>query len=1127
MTAMKSLLQYVISRICVWLILPLTGLGQDIHFDLVQRPQDQLGAAVIALAQDQRGLLWIGTTNGLFKFDGSQYTAYHNQPSNHNSISDDVIECIAADQQGYIWIGCLQNASGLDRLDPSTGIFSHFHHHENDAYSVSSDTVYAILQDHEGTIWVGTENGLDRFDSKTNRFYHYQYKENDPASLSFNQVRAIYEDKEGVLWVGTGSPWPAENIRKEGGLNRLDKKTGKFTRWLHNDKDPNSLTDNRIRAIFEDSHGNFWVGSAGDGLHKMDRKTGRFERLLYNPSHPDGLSRPPVKGDYSGGEDHITFITEDVKGRLWIGTHNGGINVYDPVTKKSSWYGLGKNSREKLQENNFWAACRTSDGLLWISTFNLNFYKINPYRLVIPHTYTGFITKAFAEDEEQTLWFATNKGLVHQDNKGIIHKLSIDKDSSWNTNKIFFIQKDNNNRLWFASLHGLFYMDSGTNKIVGYHSEVGYTSSVHPDTIFMINKVKDNNLCLATSRGLKILDVKTGVFTTYLHDPEDTNSLYQNYIYSLATSKNEDIWVGTMSGISRLNRLTGKFKRYPGQFQVFCLLEDSEENFWAGTGNGLFRYDRKADIFLPFTDQAGIINKTESIFGLAEDSHQNLWLNTSGGILRMNKERNETMMFGKNYGIEPASLTRHGFTRKNGEVLFGDSTGYYTFNGSLSNQDTSRPLVNISRFLLNDIAVEPSPHGILSVPLEQTEEIRLKYNQNTFSIGFSTIDFVSDPQYSRLIYMLQNYDNNWRQSNESREAFYFNLPPGKYLFKVKAYGANGRSAEKQIGVIIAPPWWTSWWAYTFYGLCLVIGIFFADRIQRKVVIEKERQRTRERELAQAKEIEKAYKQLETAHENLKATQGQLVQAEKMASLGELTAGIAHEIQNPLNFMNNFSEVNTELIDEMKEELKAGNNKEAFTIADNIAENERKINYHGRRADAIVKSMLQHSRISSGKKEPADINALADEYLRLSYHGLRARDNLFNVTMKTDFDQTIHHLNVISQDIGRVLLNLYNNAFYAVNEKRKTAGADYEPTLWVSTKKINNRVEMMVKDNGGGITQKVKDKIFQPFFTTKPTGQGTGLGLSLSYDIIKAHGGEIRVETKEGEFTEFVVQIPEV
>jgi signal transduction histidine kinase len=252
----------------------------------------------------------------------------------------------------------------------------------------------------------------------------------------------------------------------------------------------------------------------------------------------------------------------------------------------------------------------------------------------------------------------------------------------------------------------------------------------------------------------------------------------------------------------------------------------------------------------------------------------------------------------------------------------------------------------------------------------------------------------------------------------------------------------------------------------------------------------------------------------------------------MASLGELTAGIAHEIQNPLNFVNNFSEVNTELIEEMKEEIDKGNIKEVRAIANDIADNEQKINHHGKRADAIVKGMLQHSRSSSGVKEPTDINALADEYLRLSYHGLRAKDKSFNVTLQTNFDVGlssgqggIGKINIIPQDIGRVLLNLYNNAFYAACEGVvKNPQLKHEPTVWVSTKKVGDKVFIYVKDNGTGISQKVLDKIFQPFFTTKPSGQGTGLGLSLAYDIIKAHGGEIKVETKEGEFTEFIIQL---
>ena len=271
--------------------------------------------------------------------------------------------------------------------------------------------------------------------------------------------------------------------------------------------------------------------------------------------------------------------------------------------------------------------------------------------------------------------------------------------------------------------------------------------------------------------------------------------------------------------------------------------------------------------------------------------------------------------------------------------------------------------------------------------------------------------------------------------------------------------------------------------------------------------------------------------VESTLQELKQTQSQLIQSEKMASLGELIAGIAHEIQNPLNFVNNFSEVNKELLVEMKDGLKKGNIEEVNSLADDVIDNEDKIIFHGKRADAIVKGMLQHSRSSSGQKEPTDINALCDEYLRLCYHGLRAKDKSFNATMKTDFDERIDKINIVPQDIGRVVLNLLTNAFYVVDEKKKQQPENYEPLVTVTTKRLGSplgdggKVEIKVADNGNGIPQNIVDKIFQPFFTTKPTVQGTGLGLSLSYDIIKAHGGEIKVETKEGEGSEFIIQLP--
>jgi signal transduction histidine kinase len=300
---------------------------------------------------------------------------------------------------------------------------------------------------------------------------------------------------------------------------------------------------------------------------------------------------------------------------------------------------------------------------------------------------------------------------------------------------------------------------------------------------------------------------------------------------------------------------------------------------------------------------------------------------------------------------------------------------------------------------------------------------------------------------------------------------------------------------------------------------LVVALLFISIIT-GIVLRHNKQRQKAYSL-----LQKQKERTEDALLQLKSTQAQLIQSEKMASLGELTAGIAHEIQNPLNFVNNFSDVNAELIEELQQEADNGNVDEVKSIAKDIKDNEQKINHHGKRADAIVKGMLQHSRASSGKKEPVDINALADEYLRLSYHGLRAKDKDFNATLQTDFDESIGKINVVPQDIGRVLLNLYNNAFYAVAEKKKVQGEAYEPVVTISTSEVDHGVEIRVGDNGNGIPKRVVDKIFQPFFTTKPTGQGTGLGLSLSYDIIKAHGGEIKVESNEGEGTQFEIQLP--
>jgi signal transduction histidine kinase len=404
----------------------------------------------------------------------------------------------------------------------------------------------------------------------------------------------------------------------------------------------------------------------------------------------------------------------------------------------------------------------------------------------------------------------------------------------------------------------------------------------------------------------------------------------------------------------------------------------------------------------------------------------------------------------------------------------------------------------------------------VSGPYNMPVNLSLPHYQNYLQFHFAQVH--GDEQDTTWYqYILEGINKKWTRTSNPYSESYLSLNPGDYTFKVSSLYKGTWNKPIEFKFTIMPPWWQTWWAYTLFalGTLVIIGLIVHYRSRmlkaENILLEKKvAQRTNE---------------LKKSLEELKTTQVQLIQSEKMASLGELTAGIAHEIQNPLNFVNNFSEVNNELIEELENELKNNNTNEAILIAKDIKENEQKINHHGKRADAIVKSMLQHSRASTGTKESTDINALCDEYLRLSYHGLRAKDKTFNADFKTDFDQSIGKINIIPQDIGRVLLNLYNNAFYAVNEKKKQQGENYESVVTVNTKKINDKVEIRVTDNGNGIPQKVIDKIFQPFFTTKPTGLGTGLGLSLSYDIIKAHGGEIKVESKEGKGSEFVILLP--
>lgn len=1104
-------------------------LSQEVIFNRVPAPEEQPWPWITGITQDPRGFMWFASVNGLYAHDGLRTIFYKHDLSNPNSISNNISSCIHADKNGIIWIGT--SGGGLDRFDPATQLFSHYRHNEKDASSLSSNIVQAIGEDREGFLWVGTNHGLNRLDKKSGKFTRYLHEADEPGTLSCNDIGCIYEDSKGILWIGTGDCWSRnQGLNKEGGLNFMDKKTGRFKRFLHDPGDASSLIDNRVGAIFEDTRGTFWVGTCGDGLHTLDRSTGKFTRHQYDPLQPNKLSRPPVSKALTSIEDYITFITEDSGGSVWIGTLMSGLVRYDPQTKKTLNYYSDSKNESGFNDQSGWAAYTSKDGVLWMSTWQQTIFKVDPQQTSLQRWTISKPLRALYKDQQEHIWLGTDSTFVEITKDENILKTYPAKDMV----NINAIQEDTGNKMWVGTFNGLFLFDTHTGKSIRYSHDAGNSGSLINNTVLCLHKTRDGKLWIGTAEGLDQFDAGARRFIHFNSDQKDSNSGPPFNVDRLLEDARGRLWAGSEGfGVSRYEPKTGKFKTFLRGSYISSLLQDSSGILWAGAQNGFYRFDQSLDAFVPFPDpQTG--KKIINVLFTVEDNQKALWILTQRLLMRLNAKRDRLSVYGNSFGIRPYSRRKHldAIKTDQGKIFFIDADGaLYSFLPDKLKGNDIPAMIDFVNLNFLEQSGEGVQNASTNSSLASGRELRLHYNQNIFSIDYAVLHY-SSPENNQHYYMLENYDKTWRQGGSDQKAYYFKVPPGQYIFKVKAASYNGIWSEKSIAITILPPWWRRWWAYTMYGLLLVAGLYAVYRFQRQRLIEKEREKARAKELVQAKEIEQAYYKLRSA-------QAQLIQSEKMASLGELTAGIAHEIQNPLNFVNNFSEVNKELLAEMKEEIKKGNMDDANAIADDVINNEEKINHHGKRADSIVKSMLQHSRGSNGVKEPTDINALTDEYLRMSYHGLRAKDNSFKVTVKTDFDGTIEKINIIPQDIGRVLLNLYTNAFYAVDEKKKQqpeirpddpVGRDYEPTIWVRTKKHDGKpdsdwIEINVRDNGNGIPQKALDKIYQPFFTTKPTGQGTGLGLSLSYDIVKAHGGEIKAETTEKEGTEFTVVLP--
>ncbi|QHT69757.1 histidine kinase [Rhodocytophaga rosea] len=1133
---MKYLFYLVHLSFFLWVSyrLPATAQNQRVNFEHLTIEDGLSHNFVMYVMQDRKGFLWFGTGSGMDKYDGYRFTNYKFDPQDSTTVPKNQVFKMWEDSEGMIWIGSSEVTS---RFDPRTETFTRLEKSADNPYAFKF--AQSFNEDAEGNIWVtgSFEGEIRQIDRKTGRFSATNYAEM-LASVSGNDYKRqavlhfIYKDRKGVLWFGSPNGLHRLTLTPQG---KNKPSTVSFTHFRLAPEDSatsgqkNNPTvnevGNNITGIYEDSKGVFWVLSRNGKLYTFQPKTGKFTQF-----QTDNFT--PIK-TYSLLPN---CFAEDLEGNLWISSYNGLYKLNSDLSQITSFLNDSIDPGS-LTHNNVPALIVDNSGILWIATQNgvnkldphIKRFEVYAHNPQDPHSLSNNNISAICEDKQGLVWVGTLKAGLNVLNKSTgqftHYQNNSADDKSLRSDEVGAILEDRNGNLWVGNYTTLSLFNRATNDFTHFTLNHLFLEDNDGTSIFSMYEARDGLLWLGTNNGMLSFDPKTGKTVSYPYDPDRPERMTDWWALTILEDSRGNLWIGAGSqALNRLDRKTGAFTHYSYDYHkrgsissntVQSIYEDTKGNLWFGTGEGgLCLFDYVTETFTAYTEKHGLSGN--SVFSILDDSEGNLWLGTNNGLSKFSTITKIFTNYDASDGLKSKMFNTlyteaAAFKGKDGILYFGGNNGLTVFNPVTIDANTFVPPVVITQFSLFDKPLAGK---------HQAKEIELAYDENFFSVEFAALNFTNTNK-NQYAYQLEGVDKDWVYTGSRRFASYTDIGPGNYTFRVRGSNNDGIWNEQAttLTIIIHPPWWRTTWAYGFYFLCFLAVVFAVDRYQRHRLIAKEREKAQEKELAQAKEIEKAYYEL-------KRTQTQLIQSEKMASLGELTAGIAHEIQNPLNFVNNFSEVSTELIQELKEEISHDHKQDALALADDLTQNLSKIQHHGKRADSIVKGMLQHSRVTSREKQLIDLNALVDEYLRLAYHGLRAKEKDFNAEFRFDADPAVGSVSVVPQEIGRVLLNLFNNAFYAVNQKKQQPNEPYQPQVIVTTKKLGDKVEIRVKDNGTGIPVGIRQKIFQPFFTTKPTGEGTGLGLSLSYDIItKGHGGKLNVESVEGEFTEMIIELP--
>jgi len=1060
------------------------------------------------------GVHWLATEKGLVKFTGSEFHLYTIVKSEFtgaiNSISD-----LDFAPDGKLIVSSFQK--GIVIVDFEKELIENIEL----GYGFSRGNV-----DKDGNFWGGRTSAEHKFlDLKSRKIYNLDLTALD---LGITNSLGSFIDSKNNLWLGLniGVAVIGPDRTK---MKLFDQKNG-LEAFVSYD-------------FTEMSNGEILISSFSPGLSSISLANSTITRL----AEPQGFDGAPLT------------ITLDQKENIWIGS-NQFFTIYKPekgtiknVETKSNIAGQGPPAVNLFDQ----------EGMYWSGSWLQGLTLYDPNGMDSRHFTTddGLIsndTWGIEEDSQGRVWFGNYAGLmIYNPKDNSLKELIVPENIGSNNQR--GINKLDTDLFFIGAAGGFNILDLNSNTITGYRG--------NPETA-MVNwraiKRADGSLWIVTNNGLLVFDRAKGTMKKI----DAFSGLASNTVWGVKEDADQKIWLVTDSGIHQIDPEKNTISYFgvlegltTNDQSVLLLTED--QRLVIGGAKGISIINPSRDSITNVNSIHGL--SPEGLYDMVE-SKGRLQLGTENGIVVIDEPKKGDLNqawkfsnFGRAEGFPFTDYNQAAAKVLSDGKVWWSASPILTVNlqdpitNSMSDAKVEltglRVMDESPSFFLRNQKVEaidvPDSLEIDKKELSQYLNenniqwdsldrktkmpigLVLPHHQNSLTFIYSNPSIKSRDEID-FRYVLGGSDDQWSEiTKNSISRTYFNLLPGDYAFKVITKGNNGVWSEPDsFSFTISSPWWFTWWAFLIYFFLLGLLIYTVVQV-RSFYLKKENRLLEERVIHRTAQLNKSI-------EELKATQEQLIQSEKMASLGELTAGIAHEIQNPLNFVNNFSEVSNELIQEIKEERVKVKSEQDEQLIDeilaDISDNLEKINTHGKRADSIVKGMLQHSRNNSGQKELTDINALADEYLRLSYHGLRAKDKSFNADFKLDLDPMLPRMEIVPQDIGRVILNLINNGFYAVSEKKQQLAiqannyhADYKPTVWVSTKKLEKGVEIRIRDNGNGIPADIKAKIFQPFFTTKPAGKGTGLGLSMSYEIItKGHSGQLSVESVPGEYTEFII-----